>query len=127
MPYAAVGLITLALWVYCLIDIITCDDAGVRHLPKGGWLLIVLFIPTIGALLWLLLGRPEHQGRGPAPTTRYAEYDRPGRYIPQDPAADEAFLRELRERAEAQRAEARRQEAARQRELDRRREQGEQI
>lgn len=123
MPYAAVGLITLALWVFCLIDIITCPETGVRHLPKGGWLVIVIFVPTIGALLWLLLGRPLHEGP-PRSTTRYSEYDRPGRYVPADAAADEEFLRGLRERAESQRAEARRQEAARQREADRRRDGG---
>ncbi|MFE3196058.1 PLDc N-terminal domain-containing protein [Nocardia sp. NPDC059240] len=127
MPIAAAGLITLVLWVYCLIDIITCPETGVRHLPKGLWLLIVIFIPTIGALLWLLLGRPLNESRGPRSNTGYAEYDRPGRYVAQDPAADEAFLRGLRERAEQQRAEARRQEQARQSEVDRRREQGEQL
>ncbi|WP_067815399.1 PLD nuclease N-terminal domain-containing protein [Nocardia inohanensis] len=127
MPYAAVGLITLALWIFCLIDIITCPETGVRHLPKGAWLLIVLLVPTIGALLWLILGRPLHESSGHRPTTRFSEYDRPGRYVPQDPAADEAFLRGLRERAEQQRAEARRQEAARQQDADRRRERGEQL
>ncbi|MFC9895294.1 PLD nuclease N-terminal domain-containing protein [Nocardia sp. NPDC127579] len=125
MPYAVVGLITLALWVYCLIDIITCPEGGIRHLPKGGWLVIVILVPTVGALLWLILGRPLHEA--PRSTTRYAEYDRPGRYVAQDAAADEEFLRGLRERAEQQRAEARRQEAERQREQDRRREQGEQV
>ncbi|WP_460730192.1 PLD nuclease N-terminal domain-containing protein [Nocardia heshunensis] len=127
MPYALVGLITLGLWVYCLIDIITSPETGIRHLPKGLWLLIVIFIPTLGALLWLILGRPIRESYGPRSTTSYSEYDRPGRYVPQDPAADEAFLRGLRERAEQQRAEARRQEQARQQDLDRRREQGEQL
>ncbi|MBF6126746.1 PLDc N-terminal domain-containing protein [Nocardia brasiliensis] len=126
MPYAIVGLLTLALWVYCLIDIITCPEAGIRHLPKMGWLIVVILIPTVGALLWLFAGRPEHEGR-PRSTTAYAEYDRPGRHVAQDAAADEAFLRGLRERAEQQRAEARRQEAERQSDLDRRREQGEQL
>ncbi|QBS44712.1 PLD nuclease N-terminal domain-containing protein [Nocardia sp. CS682] len=125
MPYAILGLLTLALWIYCLIDIITCPDAGIRHLPKLGWLIVVILLPTVGALLWLFVGRPLHESR-PRSTTGYTEYDRPGRYVAQDPAADEAFLRKLRERAEQQRAEARRQEAARQRDEDRRREQGEQ-
>ncbi|QLY28738.1 PLD nuclease N-terminal domain-containing protein [Nocardia huaxiensis] len=123
MQYAVIALITLALWIYCLIDIITCPEAGVRHLPKPLWLLIVILVPTIGALLWLILGRPLHTP-GPRSTTRYSEYDRPGRYVPQDPAADEEFLRGLRERAEQQRAEARRQEAARQRAEDDRRNKG---
>ncbi|CAM4526155.1 PLD nuclease N-terminal domain-containing protein [Nocardia ninae] len=126
MPYAILGLLTLALWIYCLIDIITCPDAGIRHLPKLGWLIVVILLPTVGALLWLFVGRPLHESR-PRSTTGYTEYDRPGRYVAQDPAADEAFLQKLRERAEQQRAEARRQEAARQSDEDRRREQGEQL
>ncbi|MFI9407134.1 PLDc N-terminal domain-containing protein [Nocardia sp. NPDC052316] len=125
MPYAILGLLTLALWIYCLIDIITCPDAGIRHLPKVGWLIVIILLPTVGALLWLFVGRPLHES-GPRATTGYTEYDRPGRYVAQDPAADEEFLRKLRERAEQQRAEARRQEAARQSDEDRRREQGEQ-
>ncbi|WP_433734300.1 PLD nuclease N-terminal domain-containing protein [Nocardia sp. CA-129566] len=124
MPYAILGLITLALWVYCLVDIVTCPDAGIRHLPKMGWLIIVILVPTVGALLWLFAGRPLYEAR-PRSTTRYSEYDRPGRYVPQNPDDDEAFLRGLRERAESQRREARRQEEERQRDLDRRREQGE--
>ncbi|PXX71193.1 phospholipase D-like protein [Nocardia tenerifensis] len=126
MPYAIVGLLTLALWVYCLIDIITCPDAGIRHLPKVGWLIVVILLPTVGALLWLIVGRPLHEG-GPRSTTSYSEYDRPGRYVAQDPEADAAFLAGLRARAEQQRAEARRQEAERQRALDERRERGEQL
>ncbi|MFI5780531.1 PLD nuclease N-terminal domain-containing protein [Nocardia sp. NPDC051570] len=123
MPYAAVGLITLVLWVYCLIDVITSPESEIRQLPKGLWLIIVILIPTIGALLWLLIGRPITTT--PRSTTRaYPEYDRPGRYVAQNPEDDEAFLRRLRERAESQRREARRQEDARQADLDRRREVG---
>ncbi|MEV6138233.1 PLD nuclease N-terminal domain-containing protein [Nocardia sp. NPDC051990] len=123
MPYALLGLITLALWVYCLVDIVTCPDAGIRNLPKMAWLIVVILVPTVGALLWLFAGRPLHEG-APRSLTRYGEYDRPGRYVPQNPDDDEAFLRGLQERAESQRREARRQEEERQRDQDRRREQG---
>ncbi|MBL1077291.1 PLDc N-terminal domain-containing protein [Nocardia sp. 2] len=123
MQYAVVALITLGLWVYCLIDIITSPEGGIRHLPKVGWLVVVILLPTVGALLWLFLGRPVHEAR-PRSNSTFSEYDRPGRYVPQDPAADEEFLRGLRERAEQQRAEARRQETARQQEEERRRNQG---
>ncbi|WP_039815046.1 PLDc N-terminal domain-containing protein [Nocardia otitidiscaviarum] len=127
MPYLIVGLITLALWVFCLIDVITAPESGIRHLPKGAWLLVILFVPTVGALLWLILGRPYEPPR-PRSTTAYPEYDRPGRYIPRNPDDDEEeFLRALRARAEQQRAEAKRQEEARQRDLELRRRQGEQA
>lgn len=124
MIYPVFGLITLALWIYCLVDIITCPEGAIRQLPKLGWLLIVLLFPIIGGLLWLFAGRPLHEP-GPRSTTAYSEYDRPGRYVPQNADDDEAFLRGLRERADQQRKEARRQEEARQAEVDRRREQGE--
>ncbi|RJO78465.1 PLDc_N domain-containing protein [Nocardia panacis] len=112
MPYAVLGLITLALWVYCLIDIITCPDAGIRHLPKMGWLIVVILIPTVGALLWLFVGRPVRE-IAPRSNTRFTEYDRPGRHIAQNPDDDAEFLRGLRERAEQQRREARRQQEQR--------------
>ncbi|TLF76635.1 PLD nuclease N-terminal domain-containing protein [Nocardia cyriacigeorgica] len=124
MPYAILGLITLALWVYCLVDIITCPDTGIRHLPKMGWLLVVVLVPTVGALLWLFAGRPLHEPR-PRSTTRFAEYDRPGRHVARNADDDEEFLRALRERAESQRREARRQEEQRQAEERRRHEAGE--
>lgn len=58
----AVGLLVLALWVYAIVDVIRTDEVLVRSLPKMLWLLIVLFIPTLGSLLWLLLGRPLYAG-----------------------------------------------------------------
>jgi Phospholipase_D-nuclease N-terminal len=55
----AVGLFLLALWLYCIVDVITTDESKVRHLPKLLWLVIVLFIPDIGSIIWLVAGRPE--------------------------------------------------------------------
>ncbi|RDI53922.1 PLDc N-terminal domain-containing protein [Nocardia mexicana] len=123
MPYAVVGAITLVLWVYCLVDVIMAPEGEIRQLPKGLWLVVVLVLPTIGALLWLALGRPVRTTLRPG-SGAYPEYDRPGRYVPEDPAADEEFLRGLRERAEQQRREAKRQEIQRA-EDDRRRAAGE--
>ena len=54
-----VGLVLLALWLYCIIDVITTDESTVRHLPKMVWLLIVVFLPDIGSIVWLVAGRPE--------------------------------------------------------------------
>ncbi len=42
---------------------------------------------------------------------RFPEYDKPGRFIPEDPAADEEFLRRCRERAEQQRRAAKHKRA----------------
>ncbi|MFD4179931.1 PLD nuclease N-terminal domain-containing protein [Rhodococcus sp. NPDC058514] len=112
MPYVAFGVVMLALWIFCIVDVLTREDHEVRHLPRIGWILIVLLIPTLGSLLWLILGRPQGpvrpHGQRPHPST-YSEYDRPGRQIPQNPDDDEAFLRQCRERAEEQRRIAKQQ------------------
>lgn len=55
----AVGLALLALWLYCIIDVITTEDSAVRNLPKLLWLLIVIFLPSVGSIIWLIAGRPQ--------------------------------------------------------------------
>jgi hypothetical protein len=52
------GLAVLVLWAYCIFDCITTDESTVQNLPKMIWLLIVIFVPTLGSIAWLLLGRP---------------------------------------------------------------------
>ena len=54
-----VGLFVLGLWLYALFDVITTDDSLVRNLPKGLWIILVLFLFDVGAIAWLLLGRPH--------------------------------------------------------------------
>ena len=66
--YGFFGLVTLALWVYCIFDVIATDDSLMRNLRKPLWLMIVIFLPTIGALAWLVLGRPMYAGFMPGDT-----------------------------------------------------------
>lgn len=110
-------LLLLALDIFCLIDAITARDDEVRHLPKWAWILLILVFTPIGAIVWLVAGRP----RAPTPTSPYErpapefpEYDRPGRAAGTTPESDEEFLRRVRERAEEQRRKAA-QEKARER------------
>ncbi|QXC40720.1 PLDc N-terminal domain-containing protein [Rhodococcus qingshengii] len=109
MPYALFGLITMLLWIFCIVDVITRDDAYIQYLPKVVWILIIIFLPTLGSVLWLVVGRGQNAPRGYVGPTGYGEYERPGRAVAQDPAADEAFLRQCRERAEEQRRIAKQQ------------------
>jgi len=53
------GLVILALWVYCIFDVISTEQSRIQNLPKFIWLLIVVVIPPIGPIAWLLLGRPR--------------------------------------------------------------------
>ena len=103
----ALGLATLALWIFSLVDVIGSDDGRIRHLLKVWWLLIVLFFPLAGSIAWLVAGRPERGGPRSARHERavpeFPQYDRPGRAAAADPEDDEEFLRKVRERAEEQR------------------------
>jgi len=56
------GAFLVIFWAWAVLDCISTDSILVRNLPKMTWLFLVLFIPTIGAVAWLLLGRPEHAG-----------------------------------------------------------------
>ena len=68
---AVVAVGFLVLWIYCIYDVITTDDAIIQHLPKVVWILIVVLLSDLGSLLWLGLGRP-HVGRD-EPTIRHIE------------------------------------------------------
>lgn len=60
-------LVALAVWLYCLLDAITADREQVRALPKGIWIVIVVLTFEVGAIAWLLWGRPRTRGAGARP------------------------------------------------------------
>ena len=91
------GFVFLAFWVWAIFDVISSDEAMVRNVPKLVWLLLVVFLSTIGAVAWLLLGRPRPEAavarpREVAPSTD--EEARRARYA----ALDEELDRRLEEK-----------------------------
>ena len=108
MLYAYLGLVTLLLWIFSLIDLVTSDDSEIRTMAKTAWLFVILLVPLIGSIGWLVAGRPL------APDSAYqgsiGSHDRPGRHLGRHNETDEEFLRRCRERAEAQRREWKRQQ-----------------
>ena len=98
------GLVLLAVWIFCIIDAITTPPEQVRNLPKALWVVIVIVLVDVGSILWLAAGRnwsrtpglPAASNRRSAGTTR----------VP-NPDDDEEFQRQLRARAEEQRRRAR--------------------
>ena len=105
----AVGIALTLFWVYTVLEVITTDESRVRNLPKLTWVFIVILLFDIGALAWWVAGRPlggdrslPYKGNTGIPP----EYDRPGRATAYNPDDDEAFLAELRARAEEQRKKA---------------------
>jgi hypothetical protein len=96
--------LVLALYVYTFIDWFTSPRDDVRTFPKLVWLLLIVVIPILGAVAWLVFGRPARAPGGggggggglrlpgsrpqpPAPPGR-----RPGPIAPDD---DPDFLRGL--------------------------------
>jgi hypothetical protein len=63
--YALFSAVLLVLIVAALVDIITRPDDQVKHLPKVLWVILVIFLPMIGSLLWFAIGREY-----PAPAER---------------------------------------------------------
>ena len=98
-------LLELGLLIYCLIDAIQSPDADIRGLPKWGWLLFIIFLPIVGSVTWLLVGRPVPGYRGaskPGYSPGFPEHERnlwaPGQAATAGSSApddDPEFLREL--------------------------------
>lgn len=102
----ALALVALLLAVYGVLSILTTPPDRVQHLPRAAWLVLVLVVPLAGGLAWLLAGRPA------LPSASSPVRARRGAAAPA-PDDDAAFLRQLRDRADAQRARARREQARR--------------
>jgi hypothetical protein len=101
-----ISVAAFAVWVYTLIDVAQTPENAVRALNKIAWLLIVFFFSVLGTIAWYAFGRPESRRRVGAwerEQPAFPEYDRPGRAAATDPEKDEAFLAQVRARAEAQR------------------------
>jgi len=112
-----IGIALLAVWLYCIFDVIATEEALARNLPKIVWLLLVIFVPTIGAIAWLALGRPLYAGWRPGDTTprpprppRVAPEDRPD-WNPDGFAQREAELRRREEELKQRDEELRRRDA----------------
>lgn len=113
MLYGVLFLANLVMAVYCVLDVIRTPSEQVRNLPKVAWLVLCLLFPLVGGIAWLKVGRPVRPasqpssgGRGPARGLS-SPFERPGRSVASNPDDDEAFLRQLRQRAEEQRRRAR--------------------
>ena len=90
------ALVTLGLFAYALVDLVTTPSSAVRTLPKALWFVVVL-PPLLGPAAWLLFGRPRRGGgqQRSAPPAR-----------PVAPDDDEDFLRDLRRRSQDPRDDA---------------------
>jgi hypothetical protein len=56
---APVVFLQLSLMIFALVDLIRRDESQLRHLPKWGWVVIVVVVNLIGPILYLVIGREE--------------------------------------------------------------------
>ncbi len=59
------ALITVGLVVPCLVDVARTPEFAIRGLTKRGWVIAIILLSVIGAVAWLVAGRPT--GRWHAP------------------------------------------------------------
>ena len=57
---------TVVLTVYALVDAALFDRNRIRGLPRFAWILVVLFVPIIGPLLWIVVGRGRRSSGSPS-------------------------------------------------------------
>jgi hypothetical protein len=81
LPFIIVALLT----IYCVVEVAQAPTYAVRRMPRWLWATAIICVPLVGAVSWLLLGRPNAESLG----TR----KRPGR--PKAPDDDVDFLRGL--------------------------------
>lgn len=121
MP-AIITFLHFVLVVYCLLDIARSPREHFVALPKPLWFLVVLFLPILGSVMWLIVGRPEvaasrpggsggsgagrgaspRGGDGPSGGSRARRPD-----PPRGPEDDPEFLRAIEERLRRDRREGR--------------------
>lgn len=103
------ALIAFAVWVFCIIDVITTPEDQCRNLPKLVWLLLVILLMDVGSIAWLVAGRPWTPQPVDLPYNgnRGRHGQTPWRVNGMNPDDDEEFLARLRARAEEQRRRAR--------------------
>lgn len=82
MPYVISIVIFLAM-LAALFDVISRDDSQIKGLPKLVWVLLIVFIPLVGCILWFVAGRepkdpgyPSRDGAPASPRTRPVLFDR---------------------------------------------------
>ena len=67
--YLIVGLAAVIFTIYAAIDCAMTDHRRARGIPKALWILVIIVLPSIGALLWFTLGKDRSGGSRQVRTT----------------------------------------------------------
>ena len=111
--FALILLLDLALLVVALIECLSADESAIRGLPRIGWVFVILLCAPVGAIAWLVFGRPAPEFRvaRTGPELNRAEFRPVGAATPRraprgpaGPADDPEFLSGLAAAIKAQKA-----------------------
>ncbi|WP_434513105.1 hypothetical protein ABUV18_00429 [Clavibacter nebraskensis] len=92
------GLLPLLVAVCALVDLITRPDDQVKHLPKLVWILLIVFLPLIGSIVWFCVGHDWDARREPVgPPDRSAAYERAAAAVDRRVRSTEQQLADLEE------------------------------
>jgi hypothetical protein len=86
-------IISVLFWLWAIFDSLTCDEKRVRNLPRWGWVVVILIFVELGALAWVLFGRPRDGKLVPGGQQRLG--GRPAGGRPVGPDDDPDFLRHI--------------------------------
>jgi hypothetical protein len=71
-------IIVALLMIYCVVEVAQAPPLAVRRMPRWLWAVTVICLPLVGAVGWLLLGRPNAETlgkRGPRPRPKAPDDD----------------------------------------------------
>ncbi len=86
-------ILVIVLTIYSMIDCLQVGADEVRNAPKWAWLLLILLFPIVGAIAYLVAGRPLAAPRSIPPSQPRPRSQRPI-VAPDD---DPTFLASIRE------------------------------
>jgi len=72
MASIVIAFLGLVLCVAALVDLVPRSDGDIQHLPKIAWILLVIFFPLVGGILWFAVGRTSGRAQSNG-GGRYAE------------------------------------------------------
>lgn len=93
----------VGLTLYTLLDAVRTPAHEARTLPKWLWVLVTLFFPVVGPLMWLILGRSKAQPAAGTPRPGFGQRRSAPAPSVSSPDDDEEYLRWLKAKAERER------------------------
>lgn len=109
MPTLVLVVASVALALWCVVDLLPRSEAEVRVLPKAGWVVALVLVPLVAGVAYLLVGRAgaaAAPGGGTGHRLPGAGGGGPAAPPVRGPEDDPAFQAHLRRVAEEQRRRA---------------------